>query len=121
MSAGREQGRRQTTTSTINHTKGYDMARGKRQSKPAAPVEAIEPSIDEGEPLTAIRTTFTPGEVIRVGAAELLDLKRQGLVLEVVGETDDDEDDTDELEGSTGDPSTPPTGEGDDDEEGGQS
>ena len=29
-----------------------------------------------------IRTTFTPGEVLTVGDAELLDLTRQGLVLD---------------------------------------
>lgn len=39
---------------------------------------AAASSTDDG--LTPVRTTFNPHEVIRVGAAELLDLERQGLV-----------------------------------------
>lgn len=80
------------------------MARGK--SKPAAAVSA-SPTTSGG---TAIRTTFNPGDVIRVGDAELLDLKRQGLVFEVVGESDAIEDDT----------TVPPTGDDETDQEGAQ-
>ncbi len=53
------------------------MAR-KRATKPPAG-KALEVETDD-DGLTPVRTTFNPHEVIRVGAAELLDLERQGLI-----------------------------------------
>lgn len=45
---------------------------------------AANPSDEKGTTVarktTKVRTTFTPGEVIAVDAAELLDLERQGLI-----------------------------------------
>jgi hypothetical protein len=52
------------------------MARSK-SAKPATTKATAD--VDE---LTPVRTTFNPREVIRVGAAELLDLTRQGLIYE---------------------------------------
>lgn len=49
---------------------------GKPKAEPAAKTARAVGS----DGLTAVRTTFNPHEVIRVGAAELLDLERQGLI-----------------------------------------
>lgn len=45
-----------------------------------------------GEPVSthAVRTTFRPDKVIEVGDAELIDLKRQGLIVSEDAPTDDE-------------------------------
>lgn len=90
------------------------MARNRRAQ---ADPEVAETS-DDG--LTPVRTTINPHEVIRVGDAELLDLKRQGLIYEGddLAEPDADEG-TQVPSGVITDP--PPPGDGDDDkQEGGE-
>lgn len=96
MSAKGSRGRRQPTTPTTNQ--GEDMA------KRIKPVELVDDAaqLGEGHDLTAIRTTINPREVIQVGAAELLDLTRQGLVYETdqAEESDDEPNgEDDELDG----------------------
>lgn len=64
---------------------------GKPKAEPVE-VEAAD-AVETDDGLTAVRTKFNPHEVIRVGAAELLDLERQGLIYTEgdLGEPDDDE------------------------------
>ena len=90
MSAKGSRGRRQPTTPTTNQ--------GKDVAKTTKPVELVDDAaqLGEGHELTAIRTTINPREVIQVGAAELLDLTRQGLVYD---ETDQAEENDDEPNG----------------------
>lgn len=54
------------------------MARNRGRA--AAAIEVDETPVKASDGLTPVRTTFNPREVIRVGAAELLDLERQGLI-----------------------------------------
>lgn len=70
------------------------MARNRGRAAAAKP-EVIEAPDEADDGLTPVRTTFNPHEVIRVGAAELLDLERQGLIYSgddpELDEPDDDE------------------------------